>query len=147
MLLPTWKNLQISLRKKIELGRYFCYRYSPTPWLQGGWVGEWPGGQAKENRKCRWHGVKTDWWDNVNVGEQYAENCQEVLGTLSEFLTMRDGCLGGTGMAIQLIKLSLPIVHPINAAPHRAGLKAREFNMTEIDKMIRMNVVENLQSK
>lgn len=45
------------------------------------------------------------------------------------------------------IELIAPDVYPINPAPYHAGPKARELEKAEIEKMLRMKVIEPAQSK
>lgn len=60
-----------------------------------------------EDKAVEGNELKADWQDNVNIGEQHAENSQEILDMLVEFQHMWDGWLGGIDMARHCIELAL----------------------------------------
>lgn len=60
---------------------------------------------------------------------------------------MGDGILGRFEMAKKGIERITSDARPINSAPHRAGMKAREVEWTKINKMFRMNVEEPAHSE
>lgn len=78
------------------------------------------------------HELDTDRRENFSIGVQYTERSQEILGVLIKIQEMSDGLLSRIDMA----------QHCINSAPYRAGPKVREIGTTEIDNMLRMNVLE-----
>lgn len=53
--------------------------------------------------------------------------------------------LGTMGIVKHCIQLTWQDTRPINCTPYRAGLKALEFGKMEMDKMIRMNVIDLTQ--
>lgn len=85
--------------------------------------------------------------EKVNVGQSYDGYRQEIIKMLQEYKDMWDGRLGQLGIAKHRIVLTSTDIWPINFVPYRAGRKEREFEKMEIDKMIRMNVIEPRDSE
>lgn len=82
-----------------------------------------------------------DWRDSVNMVSQYAGNSQKVLTALAEFQENWDGRLGCLEMTKQHINIPAPDLRLINFAPYRTGLKAREIEKSDIDKMLNVNAM------
>lgn len=60
---------------------------------------------------------------------------------------MCDGRLGSIDIAKHRIQLSTTDVRPINFAPYHAGPKAHEFDKTDIDKVLCMEIIGPARSE
>lgn len=91
--------------------------------------------------------LDTDWWNNVNIAEKYAEHRQEILDTPAEFQEICDTRSDCFHIVKLCLETTAPVLRPINSALYRAGPKARKIKKTEIDKMLQMNDIEPAQSE
>lgn len=66
---------------------------------------------------------------------------------LEQFQSMWDGRLGTIKAAKHRIELTPPNARPIHSVPYRAGPVARTFEKTEIDRLLRMDVIEPAQTE
>lgn len=65
---------------------------------------------------------------------------------LEQFHKIWYGHLGQTNLAPYKLKLSSLGARMVHAVPYRAGLKAREGEKEEIDKMLTMKVIKPAQT-
>ena len=85
--------------------------------------------------------TEADWRSLVNIDEEFADRRDEITAMLDEFASMWDGHLGRVSIAKHRIELQ-PGARPSYSAPYRAGPKARDFEKSEIDKMLKAGVIE-----
>lgn len=90
---------------------------------------------------------REDWREHVEVGAAYEYLRPEINSLLTEFTSMWDGHLGTIQTVKHRIDLDPPKAKPIHSAPYRAGPAARQLEREEIDKMLRMGVIEPAQTE
>lgn len=90
--------------------------------------------------------LQDDWREQVEISPKYDEYRPQIINMLEEFQSMRDGNLGTIKAAKHRVELTPPNARPIHSVPYRAGLKARTFEKTEIDRLLRTDVIEPAQT-
>lgn len=76
------------------------------------------------------------------MGKAYDKKLQGILTVLQEYEHMWGRRLEETRIAKHCIDITTAEVRPVHSAPCCAELKASEFEKKEIDKMLRMIVIE-----
>lgn len=71
--------------------------------------------------------------------EQHRET---LIKLLSAFSNMSEGQLGQIPIGLHRIELTSKDTRPVHNTPYQAGAKYRQFSATQIDKMIRQDVIE-----
>lgn len=90
--------------------------------------------------------LDTDWQDDGNIVVQTTDYRQDTLNTPAKFQQMSDWCLGRIDIARQCLKHTSSDPSSVNSAGYHDGPKASDKYKTKIDKMLRMNAIEPVQS-
>lgn len=92
------------------------------------------------------------YWKQIfltNVSDKYAAYAYrgDFIETWTKFQSMRDGHLGRINVGKHRIELLIDNTQAIQPAFYRPGLKTREFEKPEIQKMLPQNSIESSQTE
>ena len=84
--------------------------------------------------------------EDLNLSHLSNKRQRELIRMLKEFQPMWDGHLGEINITKHRIEL-LPGTRPIRQHPYRTGMKSKEFEAEQIEKMLRDNVIRPSKSE
>ena len=85
--------------------------------------------------------IESDWRNVINVGESYKSYKFELIQQLEKYEEMWDGHLVTVNATYHYIQIP-PGTIPSHQPPYRAGPTKREHEKSEVDKMLKMSVIE-----
>ena len=80
-----------------------------------------------------------DWHETVQIGSAFEDRRDEVLQVLEPHHKMWDGHLGQMAGVEHHIDL-MPDAKPLRSVPYRAGIRMRDIEKAEVDKMVEQGV-------
>jgi Reverse transcriptase (RNA-dependent DNA polymerase) len=86
------------------------------------------------------------WKDNLDINHLPKETQPKVKDMLSKYSSMWTGQLGEISITQHRIDL-IPAAKPIYQAPYRAGVKGREVEKEEVERMLKADVIEPANSE
>lgn len=98
-------------------------------------------GDAKSDAENKEAGNPDTWKVDVHISLEDTEIREQVVELLDEFTDMWSGRLGKITAAKHRVEL-IPGSRPVFQHPYRAGLKTREHEKKEIDRMLKEGVIE-----
>lgn len=81
------------------------------------------------------------------VQRKYDDDNDEFFDMLSEFKDMWYGSLGLNNTVKQRMYLNSSDLQPLHSAPYHTGLRAHELDRNEMEKMVKMNIIEIAHTK
>lgn len=96
-----------------------------------------------ESTKCS----VQDWRDEVGISKLYSAYCDECMNMSAAFQSMRDGHLGRISVVKHRVELLDDNTQTGLSKPYCAGPKLRIFENVEIEKILKDNTIESVQTK
>lgn len=87
------------------------------------------------------------WRYSISIRNKYAGYCDTFGNTLEPFSAILDGCLGCIFAVSHRGDLESSNISPIKSRPYRVGPKDDDFEKSELDNMLAMNVFEPAQTE
>lgn len=95
-------------------------------------IGEW---------KCN------KWIEELKTDPKFKAYHEKLTGMMTGFESKSEGHLGRINDAKHHIELSSDKIRPIHCVTYKAGPRARESEITEIDRMIKMGVIDRAETE
>lgn len=82
------------------------------------------------------------WGDKVDVSDKYSAYHSDFIGMLTKFRSMRDRYFVCINLEKHLIVLLNIDTLPVHSATYCVGPKTKEFENSQIEKMLKQNIIE-----
>lgn len=105
-------------------------------------IARWTDGQSQANQGRQWFWLRTRLASQTQYERSVHWNRQESLDTLAESRNIRNGNQHRILMFNQWIGMTSRDPCPVNFILYRIELRSQEFEQKEIDKVLRMYVIE-----
>lgn len=88
-----------------------------------------------------------DWRHGFKTGPKCDAYLDKSIGLMTKFQSMSDVYLGSINVVKHCTEVAWDETGPIHSAPYREGPNAREFETSEIEKMMIVGVIDSAKTE